>query len=68
MNVNELLSLKGKIILITGGEGKYGRCIMEGLLEAHGTVITASPFIEPAQKVADEFNAKGYKAFAMYVD
>jgi NAD(P)-dependent dehydrogenase (short-subunit alcohol dehydrogenase family) len=68
MNVNDLLSLKGKIVLITGGEGKYGRCIMEGLLEAQGEVITASPFLEPAQKIVDEFNAKGYKAYAMYVD
>jgi NAD(P)-dependent dehydrogenase (short-subunit alcohol dehydrogenase family) len=68
MNVNDLLSLKNKIVLITGGEGKYGRCIMEGLLEAHGTVITASPFMEPAQKVVDEFKSRGYPAYAMYVD
>jgi NAD(P)-dependent dehydrogenase (short-subunit alcohol dehydrogenase family) len=34
MNVKELLSLKNKVCLITGGEGKYGRCITEELAEA----------------------------------
>ena len=34
MNVKDLLSLKNKVVLITGGEGRYGRCILEGLLEA----------------------------------
>ena len=38
MHVKELLSLKGKVILVTGGAGLYGRCIVEGLAEADGTV------------------------------
>ena len=42
MNVKDLLSLKGKIILVTGGAGRYGKCIVEGLAEADGTVIIAS--------------------------
>ncbi len=46
MHVKELLSLKGKIILVTGGAGNYGRCIVEGLAEADGTVITASRNLE----------------------
>ena len=43
MHVKELLSLKGKIVLITGGAGKIGKCIVEALAEADGIVITASP-------------------------
>ena len=31
MQVKELLSLKDKVVLITGGEGKYGRCITQGV-------------------------------------
>ncbi len=31
MNVKDLLNLKGKIILVTGGAGRYGKCIVEGL-------------------------------------
>ncbi|OHB55974.1 MAG: short-chain dehydrogenase [Planctomycetes bacterium GWF2_50_10] len=68
MNVNDLLSLKNKVVLITGGEGKYGRCTMEGLLEAHGTVITASPFPDQAKPVVEGFRARGLDAHYMTVD
>lgn len=68
MKIKELFSLKNKVILITGGEGLYGSKIMEGLLEADGTVITASPFLENAQTVIDKFASKGLTAYAKYVD
>ena len=68
MHVKELLSLKDKVVLITGGEGRYGRCILEGLLEADATAITASPFLDDAKKVTKEFEQAGYDARAMYVD
>ena len=38
----QLFSLKGKIIVVTGGAGNYGRSITEGLAEAGGTIIIAS--------------------------
>ena len=68
MNVKELLSLKGKIILVTGGAGLYGKCIVEGLAEADGTVITASRSLEAGQKLALEFNSRGLDVNAMQVD
>ena len=68
MHIRDLFSLKGKIILITGGEGKYGRCLTEALAEAEGTVITASPFLEESQKVAKAFQDKGLDVTASYVD
>jgi len=68
MHVKELLSLKNKICLVTGGGGKYGRCIVEGLLEAGGTVVTASRSLESLRKVADVFKSEGYDAHVMYVD
>jgi NAD(P)-dependent dehydrogenase (short-subunit alcohol dehydrogenase family) len=68
MQHERMFSLSSKIILITGGEGLYGRCIFEALLEAGGTVITASPFIDNANKVAQEFKSKGLDAHTMYVD
>ncbi|MBA7528230.1 2-dehydro-3-deoxy-D-gluconate 5-dehydrogenase [subsurface metagenome] len=68
MHVKELLSLKGKIILVTGGAGNYGRCIVEGLAEADGTVITASRNLELGQKLALEVSANGLKVYAMRVD
>jgi NAD(P)-dependent dehydrogenase (short-subunit alcohol dehydrogenase family) len=68
MNVKELLSLKNKVCLITGGEGKYGRCITEGLAEADAKVITASPFVDDANKVIGEMTKHGLDITAMYVD
>ncbi|GAI06297.1 unnamed protein product [marine sediment metagenome] len=68
MHVKELLSLKDKIVLITGGEGKYGKCITKGLAEADATVITASPFLDDGEKVAAGFRSKGLAVEAMYVD
>ena len=68
MNVKELLSLKDKIILVTGGAGQYGRCIVEGLAEADGTVITASRNLDAGEKVAKEFRDRNLDVHAMRVD
>ena len=68
MNVKELLSLKGKIILVTGGAGLYGKCIVEGMAEADGTVITASRNLDNGQKVAEDFRKRGLDVHAMHVD
>ena len=68
MHVKELLSLKDKIILVSGGAGLYGRCLVEGLAEAEGTVITASRDLEAGEKLVDECKARGLKIHAMPVD
>jgi len=68
MNVKDLLSLKNKIILVTGGAGLYGKTIVEGLAEADGTVITASRNIEQGKITAEEFQKKGLDVHAMQVD
>jgi NAD(P)-dependent dehydrogenase (short-subunit alcohol dehydrogenase family) len=68
MNVKDLLSLRDKIILVTGGAGLYGRCIVEGMAEADGTVITASRNIENGNKTASDFRSRGLDVHAMHVD
>lgn len=68
MNVKDLLSLKGKVIVVTGGSGNYGRCIVEGLAEADGTVVTTSRNLETAQRTAEEFRQVGLDVHAMQVD
>jgi NAD(P)-dependent dehydrogenase (short-subunit alcohol dehydrogenase family) len=68
MHVKELFSLKGKIILVTGGDGKYGQCIVEGLAEADGTVISASRNLEVTQQTVAAFRAKGLDVHALQVD
>lgn len=68
MNVKDLLSLKNKVILVTGGSGNYGKCIVEGLAEADATVITTSRDIASAQKNADYFRQMGLDVHAMQAD
>ena len=68
MNVKELFSLKNKIILITGGIGNFGKCIVEGLTEADVTVITASRNILATEKVAKAFRNNKLDVYAMQLD
>ncbi len=68
MNVKELLSLKNKVILVTGGAGQYGRCIAEGLAEADGTVMMASRNLAALEKLAEEFRQKDLDVHAAKVD
>lgn len=68
MNVKELFSLNNKIILVTGGSGKYGKCIVEGLAEADGTVIIASRNKRAIEQAAKEFRDKGFDVYAHEAD
>lgn len=68
MNVKELLSLKGKIILVSGGSGKYGKCIVEGAAEADGMVIIASRNRSVIQETAADFRSRGLNVDAHELD
>jgi len=64
----DLFSLKGKIILVTGGAGNYGKPITQGLAEAGATVVIASRNLDSVQQVADEFRKTGLEVHAMQLD
>ncbi len=68
MDVKELLSLRGKVIAVTGGSGNYGQCIVEGLAEADATVITTSRDLKRAEDTATLFRDLGLGVHAMEVD
>ncbi len=68
MNVKDLLSLKGKIILVTGGAGLYGKCIVEGMAEADGTVIIASRNLEQISNTTAQFRESGLDVHSIQVD
>jgi len=68
MHLKELFSLKNKIIVVSGGAGNYGKCIVEGLGEADGTVIIASRNLKHAEQVAQNFRAQHLEVYALPVD
>jgi NAD(P)-dependent dehydrogenase (short-subunit alcohol dehydrogenase family) len=68
MHVKELLDLSGKVALVTGGAGKYGKCIAEGLAEGGATVIIASRNPDQLNAAAEQFRSQHLNVHAMVVD
>lgn len=68
MNVMDMFSLKGKTALVTGGAGKYGACIAEGLAEAGAEVVIASRNIKNCEEKAKSMREKGFSAAAGELD
>lgn len=68
MHIQKLFDLTGKVIVVTGGSGQYGKCLVEGLAEAGGTVITTSRELKSASDTATEFQQRGLDVQPMELD
>jgi NAD(P)-dependent dehydrogenase (short-subunit alcohol dehydrogenase family) len=68
MPILDRFSLKGKVALITGGAGLYGRQIAEGVAEAGATTFIASRNIEALEQFAAEHRARFYDLVALTYD
>jgi len=68
MNVLESFSLKGKVALLTGGAGLYGRQIVAALAEAGAKLYIASRGLEALEKVAAEERARGFDVTALQLE
>jgi len=67
-SVLDRFNLAGKIILLTGGSGLYGRGLAADLAGAGATLIIASRDLAKLEAVAAEENALGHKVFAECFD
>lgn len=64
-NYMEKFSVAGKKCIVTGGAQGLSRGMAEGLLENGAKVVLMDLQAEKLQKVVDEYNAMGYKAYAV---
>jgi NAD(P)-dependent dehydrogenase (short-subunit alcohol dehydrogenase family) len=68
MRVLDSFSLKGKVAIVTGGAGKYGKQITLALAEAGAETFIASRNVEASDKVAAECRKSGYSVTALFLD
>ena len=61
-------NLKGKVILLTGGAGLYGRGLTRDLAEAGARLVIAARNLDKLKAVADEENARGLDVTAEQFD
>lgn len=64
MTVLDMFKLDGKVALVTGGAGNYGRQMTEALAEAGAIVWTASRHLDANEKYAAELRERGYEVYA----
>jgi len=67
-NIQDLFNLEKKIALVTGGAGKYGAGIVEGLAEASATVIIASRDEKNCRAKAEELTGRGLNVKSAALD
>lgn len=67
-NVMELFRLDGKVAIVTGGSGKYGRQMVLALAQAGASVCIASRNAQANEAYAGELAAKGLHAFCETLD
>lgn len=68
MDVMQSFSLEGKVALVTGGAGLYGRQIVAALAEAGATTFIAARDVAKLEAVANEERAAGRDVTALPLD
>lgn len=68
VHTKELFKLDGKVAIVSGGRGLYGRAISAALCEMGATVIIASRNGQACTAYAKELEKQGYSACGMKLD
>jgi NAD(P)-dependent dehydrogenase (short-subunit alcohol dehydrogenase family) len=68
MSILDTFALNGKVALVTGGAGLYGRQIVQALAEAGARTYIASRNLEALEKLAAEHRALGRDVRALRLD
>lgn len=68
MNVLDSFRLDGKVAVVTGGAGLYGRQIVEALAEAGAKTFTASRNLEKLEQTAAGFRERSLDVTALPLD
>jgi NAD(P)-dependent dehydrogenase (short-subunit alcohol dehydrogenase family) len=66
--MNDIYSLAGKVIVVTGGTGILGNSFVNGIVEAGGAVGILGRNRQVAEERADAINKNGGKALALVAD
>ncbi len=68
MNILDQFSLQGKVALITGGAGIYGRQLVTALAEAGAETFVAARSLDKLEVLAKEHQEKGLDVTALQYD
>ncbi len=68
MNIMDWFSLKGKVALMTGGAGLYGKQIANALAQAGARTYIASRDVNKLEEFAVQLRGEGHEVFALQVD